>query len=49
MIAYYKSTSLIVSDVIGGSDGNRVYLNDNYSYLANKAWKVCLKLKNVTK
>lgn len=49
MRVYYKSKSIKVSDVIGGSDGSRVYLNDNYSTLANKIWKICIKLKRENK
>lgn len=46
MSAYYKSKSLKVSDVIDVIDDKRVYMNDNYSTLANKLLKLCWKLKN---
>lgn len=45
MSAYYKSKSVKVSDVIDVIDDKRVYMNDNYSTLANKLLKLCWKLK----
>lgn len=47
--AYFKSKSLKVSDVVGGTDGRRVYMNDNYSTLGNKLLRYCWKLKNYRK
>lgn len=49
MSVYHKSKSVKVSDVVGGSNESRVYLNDNYSSLANKLLKSCWKLKKETK
>lgn len=46
MSTYFKSKSLKVSDVVGGGNDNRVFLNDNFSSLANKLQKYCWKLKN---
>ncbi|KNC27344.1 hypothetical protein FF38_01094 [Lucilia cuprina] len=43
---YFKQKSLKVSDIIGGSNEKRVYLNDNYTTLANKLLKICWKLKS---
>lgn len=49
MSVYHKAKSLKVSDVVGGSNEGRVYLNDNYSTLANKLSRSCWKLKKETK
>lgn len=49
MSAYFKHKSLKVSDVLGGNNESRVYLNDNYSTLANKLQRVCWKYKNENK
>lgn len=45
MSAYFKTKSLKLSDVVGGNVVTRVYLNDNYSSLANKLLRLCWKLK----
>lgn len=45
MSGYYKTKSIKISDVIDGAAHNRIYLNDNYSSLANKLFKICWKLK----
>lgn len=44
MSAYYKEKALTRSDVEGGNISTRVYLNDNYSSLANKLLRMCWKL-----
>lgn len=46
MSEFFKFKSLKVSDVVGGSKEDRVYLNDNYSSLANKLQRSCWKLRN---
>lgn len=45
MSAYFKSKSLTVGDVLSNADNNRVFLNDNYSSLANRLLKFCSNLK----
>lgn len=44
MSAYFKTKALKKSDVVGGDDSDRVYLNDNYSPLAHKLLRMCWKL-----
>lgn len=44
MSAYFKTKSLKKSDIVGGDDSNRIYLNDNYSPLAYKLFRMCWKL-----
>lgn len=46
---YYKFKSLKASDVVEGATETRIYLNDNYSSLANKLMKMCWKLKKEKK
>lgn len=49
MSAYFKSKSLKVADVVGGDNNSRVFLNDNYSTLAQNLQKICWKLKKIIK